>query len=238
MIWWLWHPEIEVPNRCASPKSRSEIRLLGNLILNRKLGCRNLGLDRYPRRGPELDLMTEIEVPNWTRPKSRSWNVSRIRLKTARVKSASAKTRLQTGLPRWGLKPTSTLWLAQLESAFSSSVSVVKLAGCLAQFSQSVRLAHVSSPVWLAHFSCLVWLAHFSLLVWSVLCCNLTSMWGLWNNHNQSHVPQCSHPPSCSQNGNARSHELDKNKKFVYMLSFSLTVISSFHWFLGHYYLE
>lgn len=130
------------------------------------------------------------------------------------------KNILEVGPIEGNFQPTSTLWLAQLEFASSSSVSIVKLAGCL------------------AHFSCLVWLAHFSLLLWSVLCCNLKSIWGLWNNHNQSHVPQCSHPPSCSQNGNARSHELDENKKFVYMLSFSLTIMSSFHWFLGHYYLD
>jgi hypothetical protein len=72
---------------------------------------------------------------------------------------------LEVGPIEGNFQPTSTLWLAQLEFAFSSFVSLGKLDGCLAQFSQLVRLAHVSSPVLLAHFSCLVWLANFSLLV-------------------------------------------------------------------------
>jgi len=75
------------------------------------------------------------------------------------------KNILEVGPIEGNFQPTSKLWLAQLEFAFSSSVSLVKLAGCLAQFSRLVRLSHFSCLVWLAHFSCLVWLTHFSLLV-------------------------------------------------------------------------
>jgi hypothetical protein len=74
-------------------------------------------------------------------------------------KFVAVKNILDVGPIEGNFQPTSTLWLPQLEFAFSSSVSIVKLAGCLAQFSQLVRLAYISSPVWLAHFSCLVWLA-------------------------------------------------------------------------------
>ncbi len=65
------------------------------------------------------------------------------------------KNILEVGPIEGNFQPTSTLWLAQFEFAFSSSVSL-ELAGCLAQFSRLV---------WLSDFSCLVWLAHFSLLV-------------------------------------------------------------------------
>ncbi len=65
-------------------------------------------------------------------------------------KFVDVKNILEVGPIEGNFQPRSTLWLAQREFAFPSSVSLVKLAGCLAQFSQLVRLAHISCLVWLA----------------------------------------------------------------------------------------